>query len=145
MRNDAILVIFSLGIPFVFSCSSIGEETEDVAYATIVKTVYVRSAFSNTRLLKSPPWREMAENPPLTARRAKEITDTQIEKVATRLALAPDEGFAFRQLSLVPLLDNRWIWVGRYELSRGISLTGGYVEIVVLMDGNVVSPTFSMP
>lgn len=85
---------------------------------------------------KAPAWADDADDPPLSARKAREAAD------AVRVRLVPDGlggKWTLTRLSLVPTAGG-WVWkVGYRSPADGSDLRGELV-LTVLMNGTVVEP-----
>jgi hypothetical protein len=114
------------------------------ARAEIVLASYAFSkqyivTISDEALEKSPTWKDDADNPPVSARKAIELANE------TKDALVKDsKQFKWRlgSASLRPAGKGKWYWLVYYEaLFQGVS-TGfpHHLRLVVLMDGKVIKP-----
>jgi len=91
-------------------------------------------------LEKAPVWKDDAENPPLSARKAIRLAD----QLKSKLADDTDKWKWDRETaSLVEWVPGRWYWLVSYEGRPTDGIASGNmprVQLVVLMDGTVVEP-----
>ena len=100
------------------------------------------------RMQAVPSWKDDAEHPPLSARRAIQLASD----FRRRMVIAQkDHEWKFESAKLLPVdvEANQWVWVIRFEewpndsrFDNGLGAGGmmGEFEVVVLMDGTVVQP-----
>lgn len=101
--------------------------------------------FADALVSTSPDWLPQAEHPPLSARKAIALSD----EFVTKLVTVPEDHDLRRDLieaSIVPygsVFPQKWYWIVRYEWRLRVGGGTGiqpYVDVVVLMDGSVVTP-----
>ena len=94
-----------------------------------------------TQFKKMPKWDMKNENPPLSARKAIQLSEPLRQK------LIPDtseEEWKLRAVVLKPSVFDKWYWVVIYEASPVRVTSQGPREemsFIILMDGTVIQPT----
>jgi hypothetical protein len=97
-------------------------------------------------LEKSPAWRDDAENPPLSARKAIKLANEMKDRVVKD---SDDHKWTFKDAALHPAVDGKWYWLVYYEFEQqqpsngviiGSSGHPAFLRLVVLMDGTVIKP-----
>ena len=110
-----------------------------VHYSYAFSKQYVVS-ISDDMLEASPSWKDDAENPPLSARKAltlaTEMKDTLVKDTQ-------EFKWALRSCTLQPADGDKWYWLVRYEAEFQGASTGrpNHLRLVVLMDGLVIKPS----
>ena len=94
---------------------------------------------SNEALKESPSWKDDAENPPLSAKKAIKLANDMKDSLVK-------DGKSFKWIlesaSLKPARGDRWYWLLNYE----VEFEGAHVgppqnlRLIVLMDGTVIKP-----
>jgi hypothetical protein len=82
----------------------------------------------------APNWKATDENPPLSARRARTVAESEISRL-----LGKKQNWKLETLSLVPYDlddDRRWIWLVRFGPKAFGGRTPSF-DIYILMDGTV--------
>jgi len=102
------------------------------------KSFYVE--ISDEDLLKSPPWKSDAENPPISARRAIDLA-TQQQKMLVKDSKGRKWRFVTADLYPDSSVD-RWYWEVTFAIdTRPEDLSPQEnLRVVVLMDGKVLKP-----
>jgi hypothetical protein len=102
-------------------------------------------AVTQKQLDKSPIWKDDAENPPLSARKAMKLTATMKDNLVkdTDRLVWKQEGASLEEAG-----DNRWYWLISYRASDPRPGTGSTgqpptLRLIVLMDGTVIEPQVS--
>jgi hypothetical protein len=92
-------------------------------------------------LKQAPSWKDDAENPPLSARKAIKLADDTKDSLVKD---SKDYKWVLRSasLELVPDSGGKWFWLVNYEaeFQRGGSGVPFGLRLAVLMDGKVVKP-----
>jgi hypothetical protein len=89
-------------------------------------------------LLKSPAWKQESPNPPLSAARAIQRATFACKRVASDLG-EKDRKWQLQSVDLCLGIAERWYWVVWFDSKVGEP--SDELPIVVLMDGNVLTPT----
>jgi len=132
-RRLVLVVTLFLGlVPRAPSQSTSASYTPDNTYTTTL---------TKEALLASPTWKEDAENPPLSARKAISLA----EKL--RATLIPDTKDYTWKLDNATIasstVEGKWYWVIQYTAHRRRNRETGppfQLHVTVLMDGTVVKP-----
>jgi hypothetical protein len=148
MRTTVALVLFAFAFRLhadILAPPIIEKEwSVESIYVTLHPKQFI-STMSRERLVKTPSWNQVDENPPLSPRKAKELALAQLDKIVQgKNWEMPDIGLkAFNVSQHGPARsdeDVRWIYVLTFGLLGTADYEGGHFKIIVLMDGTVVEP-----
>jgi hypothetical protein len=94
---------------------------------------------SGEDLEKSPSWKDDAENPPLSAKKAIKLANEMKDSLVKD---GKDFKWILESASLKPARRDRWYWLLNYEVEFQGAHTGAPIQLrlVVLMDGTVIKP-----
>ncbi len=94
---------------------------------------------SGDALEKSPAWKDDAENPPLSARKAIKLANEMKDSLVKD---SKDFKWTLQSASLEPAGDGKWYWLVHYDAVFQGSSTGipNRLRLVILMDGTVIKP-----
>jgi hypothetical protein len=139
IRRIAFVVVFLAFVPCQADENSVYAEFPSVAFGKNYVTIVTDKALD-----ASPVWRDDAESPPVSARKAIKLGD------ALRAKLVKDtKDYKWRRESAEILFvaeSDRCFWRVHYEAhvtTGGESGLGHYLDIVILMDGRVLNPVVS--
>jgi hypothetical protein len=97
-------------------------------------------AITKSQLDRSPRWADGKENPPLSARDARERGVVGIERLQ-KLGLLRKYPVKVVETSLRPIDSEKWMWIVTFEektyASSGIASSQ---QIAILMDGSILDP-----
>jgi hypothetical protein len=115
------------------------------SYAELILNSYAFSkqykvTITDEAIEKSPAWKDDAENPPLSAKKAIKLADAMKDSLVKD---SKDRKWKLTSASLEPLGDGKWYWLVSYEaefqggMSTGIAPN---LRLVILMDGMAIKP-----
>ncbi len=127
-------------VAVTFMAPTVRADISGISFASYADSKQFKVKVTREALEKSPAWKDDAENPPLSARKAIKLANE------TKESLVKDSEqyvWKLRSVSLEPAGEGRWYWLVNYEahVRRGGS-TGipPNLRLVVLMDGKVIKP-----
>ncbi|QJX00277.1 hypothetical protein [Frigoriglobus tundricola] len=101
---------------------------------------YYSVGITKAALDKAPIWKDDADTPPLSARKAMKLAAAMKDKLVRN----PDGGhWELVSMSLVEARAGQWFWQANYEWLKDGVFTGAgrpHLRLVVLMDGTVIEP-----
>jgi hypothetical protein len=95
---------------------------------------------SSDALENSPSWKDDAENPPLSAKKAIKLATEMKDSLVKD---SKDFKWSLESTSLRPASGDKWYWLVSYEARfQGAGSTGvpHNLRLIVLMDGKVIKP-----
>lgn len=109
-----------------------------------VNGMSVQTYISTDQFKRQPKWLKDQENPPVSARQAIRLANSQLKGVEKELRLAKTT-LRFKHASIESFGDDYWAWVVEYNEYFNSDLLSGRVRIIVLMDGKAIAPSVKKP
>lgn len=128
--------LIAVAVAMAFLVAPVRAETTLYSYA--FSKQYIVS-ISDEALEKSPPWKEDAENPPLSARKAIKLANEMKDSLVKD---SKRYKWVLQFASLYPTGEGKWYWLVHYDAEFQGGSTGipNHLQLVVLMDGTVITP-----
>ncbi len=134
---------------YVVCLSNFSIANEDIVFEFPARVENVSITYSVTKgeLERMPEWGPEAENPPLSARRAKRLSIQIIDRKvrAGNISRYVHAIWRVQRLTLRMIEDEKWLWIVEFELEpkTGTGLTGvaPQCQIALSMSGKLIRST----
>lgn len=130
-------------IPWIMAAAMFpqaGDEKIRIDVRCLVAGNLLRSTVTHGVLAKTPRWKEAADHPPLSARKAVELAAVTKERIASKV---PDVRWTLESAAIVWVDKEQCYWRVQYDgySNLGAMASPFRLSIVVLMNGFAVEPS----
>jgi hypothetical protein len=111
----------------------------DTTYSSYAFSKQYIVSISRAALEKAPSWKDDADNPPLSAKKAIKLANEMKDSLVKD---TEDFKWKLESAALKPAGDGKWYWLVHYDAVFQSAPTGqpNHLRLVVLMDGTVIKP-----